>query len=287
MSMNTSQDISVEEREFQKEALDVLDAVKAEQPRTLADNPVRLEHNLRTIIGGNPAGVDIWIEADMPEQRQIEDKWWQTVEKLEEMGAFTIEQKDDFGCLVNVHDEKFNELHEQCRQAARLLKSARQRAEETLPRWDLPTGTKWEDITLRFLDGEEVQISIHDKTRHTTCEEMGFINNKTKRPNAQWQLLRDLSKNNGEIHWDNVHNLSPKIQNSLKTQIKLLRKGLRAYFPTLEDDPFYNYRKEKAYRIKVHLIPEQGEDQDSISDDEEYLKDKNPSIYDPFENRRE
>ena len=110
MNMKMQQDISQEEKQFQKEALAILAEIKAEIPRTLKERPVRLEHGLKTIIGGGPGGLGVWIDADEPEQRQAEEEWWQLIHKLEELGAFTVTQEDDFGCYLNIHEPRFGEL---------------------------------------------------------------------------------------------------------------------------------------------------------------------------------
>ena len=46
--------------------------------------------------------------------------------------------------------------------------------------------------------------------------------------------------------------------NSIKKQKQLLSEALKAYFQVSSDEPFDDYKKEKAYKIKLTLVPEQG-----------------------------
>ncbi len=273
-------ELSLEEKDFRREAYDILAAIKYEIPYTLKDRPVIIRHSDGPVMKFGELYLD--IENDLPYHDQIVDRWWQVVLKLVELGAFKIAEKSPEGCAVEVLQPRFDELYMQYEQTVQPLESPRQR----MSSWDLPEETKWENITLRFLNGEEVILEVHGKTRQTICGEMGFLNQKTKRPNAQWQLLRQLAQAGGEIHWDNVQKLLPNDQDVLKTRIKQLRKALKSYFSMIDGDPFYDYRKEKAYRIKMRLLPEQSDGAGKGSDDEEYLKSKNPVVYDPYENER-
>ena len=63
---------------------------------------------------------------------------------------------------------------------------------------------KWEDMTMKFLNGEEVEV-MHNKlgNQRLNYNELGFENKKTKLPNKQWELLRLISETNGVISWKN------------------------------------------------------------------------------------
>ncbi|MDP3993425.1 MAG: hypothetical protein Q8P75_00400 [bacterium] len=143
-----------------------------------------------------------------------------------------------------------------------------------LPEW--PAGLRWEEIAIRFFNGGEVMIDARDERKQTTFAMMGFENEKNKQPNVQWKLLQELAANNGEINWDTVNDLGGKN----KKRKQLLSQALKYYFQ-IADDPFENYRKVKAYRIKINLIPEQGHDPEhpdrlGIRD---FLDEQNPSVY--------
>ena len=152
-----------------------------------------------------------------------------------------------------------------------------------------PTNTKWNDIIIQFLNDHEVIVRVKDKTYQTTYEEMGFQDEKKKLPNKQWQFLRLLAFKNGEISWENNRDLSLQQINSIKKQKQLLTENLKAYFQIYDDEPFYDYKKEKAYKIKLTLIPESNtktapdeqkifKEDDELGIEESYKK-QTPEIY--------
>lgn len=146
-----------------------------------------------------------------------------------------------------------------------------------------PPDTKWQDITIRFLNEHEVIVEVKNETHQTNYEVMGFGDAKTKLPNKQWGFLRLLSFKGGELSWENNKDLPVKQINSIKKQKQLLAEELKAYFQ-IDEDPFYSYKQEGAYRIKMTLIPEagqQGNRSENKSDEiEEYLKETSPEVFD-------
>ena len=148
-----------------------------------------------------------------------------------------------------------------------------------------PKDLKWEQITITFLNGQEVIIKAQNKTLQTTYDLMGFQDDKKKLPNKQWELLLELSKRNGEMDWKNNQNLSQKEIDAIKKRKQNLSDSLRAYFQ-IQDSPFADYEKEKKYRIMINLIPENSQIDDEPKDHlgvKEYLKEVSPQIDDtPF-----
>lgn len=115
----------------------------------------------------------------------------------------------------------------------------------------LPPDTKWQDITLEFLDGHNVSIRIGKYNIKSDYKGMGFEDERRFEPNTQWNFLKILADYNGEISWEHQH-----ANTKIKKTKQLLADALKAYFKITED-PFYPYRKEKSYRIKMKLIPEE------------------------------
>jgi len=125
----------------------------------------------------------------------------------------------------------------------------------------LPSGTKWEHVTIQFLDYDKVKIQApnHFK-RIVDFRKMGFENLKNGRPNKQWELLYDLSRYRGDLTWTistyrkkvDSHPLStPKI----RKQIQRLSGSLKQYF-NINEPPFYDYVKYEAYKTKFFLLPD-------------------------------
>lgn len=119
-----------------------------------------------------------------------------------------------------------------------------------------PSDLRWEEISIQFLNEHEVIIKARNETLQTTYEAMGFQDEKRKLPNKQWQFLRLLALKNGEISWESNQNLPLKQINSIKKQKQLLTEALKAYFQISNDEPFHDYKTEKAYKIKLALTPE-------------------------------
>jgi len=66
----------------------------------------------------------------------------------------------------------------------------------------LPVGTKWEYVTIQFLDYDKVKIQAPNKfSKIVNFQKMGFENQKNGRPNTQWKLLYDLSRYRGDLSW--------------------------------------------------------------------------------------
>ena len=125
----------------------------------------------------------------------------------------------------------------------------------------LPSDTKWEHITIQFLDYDKVRIQAPNKfSKIVNFQKMGFENLKNGRPNKQWELLYNLARYRGDLSWTittyrkkvDSHPLStPKI----RKQIQRLSNTLKEYF-NINDAPFYDYIKIRAYKTKFFLLPE-------------------------------
>ena len=103
----------------------------------------------------------------------------------------------------------------------------------------------------KFLDGNNVKISGKDSKPITAYyKEMGFEDARSRKPNKQWELIRLLAENNGELSWD-----KSEAKGDIKKKKQLLSKTLRDYFG-IKGDPFYPYKEQNSYRIKISLTPE-------------------------------
>ena len=143
---------------------------------------------------------------------------------------------------------------------------------------------KWQDITIKFKNGHDVDITIKDKTTRSDYRKVGFEDKRTRKPNKQWGLLIELSKNKGELSWQSYpadKNINArkneeffgvssqeegggkinkgfsyiKAPDEKRKTKQLLAKGLKTYF-NINEDPFFSYQKEGSYKIKINLIPE-------------------------------
>lgn len=119
----------------------------------------------------------------------------------------------------------------------------------------IPAGTHWNQIIIKFLNNEQVEIHVK-KFKHTTdYKEMGFVGKgKIPEPSEQWIFLKVLAQCNGEL---TIKDDTAK--DTYKQQKHLLTESLQNYF-SIDFDPFYPYKSSpekhgNSYRIKLTLIP--------------------------------
>jgi hypothetical protein len=121
--------------------------------------------------------------------------------------------------------------------------------------YKIPAGTHWNNVIIKFIDNENVEIHVK-KLKHTTnYKEMGMIGKgKIPEPSEQWLFMKVLAQCNGEIAIKD-----PEAKDKYKKQKQALTEILRNYF-SIDYDPFYPYKSclEKggnSYKIKIMLIP--------------------------------
>ncbi|MBP9867288.1 MAG: hypothetical protein KBC41_04415 [Candidatus Pacebacteria bacterium] len=118
------------------------------------------------------------------------------------------------------------------------------------------TQTDWSKIEIRFLNERDVLITTNKKeVKPADYEVLGFSDDKKNKPNTAWLFLFGLSKNNGESG-----KLPKPIPDTIKQQKLSLSQKLKAIFKN-ETDPFYDSTETQTYKIKIKLIPPQGENE--------------------------
>jgi len=153
--------------------------------------------------------------------------------------------------LRNIREETTQKLEwlSELRKALTNKLPSKSQREIMSPSW-LSENLKWEDIIIEFKNGEDAVVTIGSESHNVSYKDLGCQDQRKLKPDTQWIFLRVLAENNGEVSWgdSHAHDQGKKVK-------QLLSDRLKAYF-RLSDDPFYDYRKEKAYRIKMTLIPE-------------------------------
>ncbi len=155
----------------------------------------------------------------------------------------------------------------------------------------IPAGTCWENVTIKFLNAEQVEIWVKRQRHITNFKEMGMVGKGSiPKPCAQWLFLKVLSLYNGELTIKD-----PEAKDKYKKQKQALSETLRNYF-SIDYDPFYPYQSclekgGKSYKIKLLLIPppkreypEQHRDHDNDNADtlgiHEFLNEEAPQVLD-------
>jgi hypothetical protein len=271
----------------------VVSAIENERSKNPSVNTIELRQTKENRLNRVPLN-DIWnilrdlelgpayriikiVKENRPDEK--EDPWpqlWNPQKVVEwhfNSGvSFTIE-------ILDTYQEWFENYTQAIEsEALASAKDPRATTEEAL---SLPSGVKWEDITIRFVDGHNVNIKYKNQSIRLDYKTMGFEDLKSRRPNKQWQLLERLAENNGEISWERSAAKSSdisktsqdfgyefdeekstrqnkgysiiKIPDKRKKTKQLLSQALKAYF-RIDEDPFYPYDQVKAYKIKTKLI---------------------------------
>lgn len=122
-----------------------------------------------------------------------------------------------------------------------------------------PKNTRWEDITIKFRNDYDVDVIIGKNTYPSNYEKMEFADKRIKKKdekakaNDSWELLRLFSTQKGTFP---LNKLTGEEKEKRKKQKQALSKTLKELFPTIENDPFYEYDDiEGVYKIKIKLIP--------------------------------
>ncbi|MGI6348257.1 MAG: hypothetical protein ACOXZ1_03655 [Patescibacteria group bacterium] len=129
----------------------------------------------------------------------------------------------------------------------------------------LPAGTKWSDIIIKFINGNDVEIILKNDKKFKQIldyKELGFYDKKRKKPNMIWNILTTASNFEGKFRWDSLGGTSEveklKKIDAFQKRISNLRKCLQNSFG-IEDDPFEVSSYNKEYIIKINLIPEKSD----------------------------
>lgn len=109
--------------------------------------------------------------------------------------------------------------------------------------------TLWSDVTIQFLDEQNVLITGGNKRVPANYEGLGFSDDKGKKPNTAWRFLLELAKRNGET----IEIPSP-IPDVIKQQKRTISDRLKTIFQN-DTDPFYNFTQTNTYKTKFKILP--------------------------------
>jgi hypothetical protein len=129
--------------------------------------------------------------------------------------------------------------------------------EKTGPKfpYKIPSGTHWNNVIIKFLDNEKVEIWVKRLKHITDYNEMGMVGKgKVPSPSEQWIFLKVLAQCQGEITIKDT-----EAKDTYKKQKQGLTEILQKYF-SIDYDPFYPYKSSheksgNSYKIKLTLIP--------------------------------
>ena len=99
--------------------------------------------------------------------------------------------------------------------------------------WPLPSDARWEDITIRFIADEVLNVSFRGETRRFEPDQLGMKNAKNGKPTKQWSYLKLLASHSGRLP---VHPAIDGETSRHQKQKQALSKVLRDSFG-IADEP--------------------------------------------------
>ncbi|MFA5995578.1 MAG: hypothetical protein WCW27_01305 [Patescibacteria group bacterium] len=106
----------------------------------------------------------------------------------------------------------------------------------------------WEDIRIEFINDDKIIISTRlGQKIESNYTALGFVNQNTKRPHIQWELLRNLAKYDGQLC-----SFHDEFKENTKSQKYELQRKLKKIF-ALKDMPFDDYKKQQGYYTRFSL----------------------------------
>ena len=115
-----------------------------------------------------------------------------------------------------------------------------------------PPGTRWQDVTIRFLTQHQVQVQAGRTFGVFDFTQMGMADRRRNpvEPNKRWILLVDFAEGGGTVRWGSTH------ENRRRQKHKEeLSKVLRRFFG-INDDPFDLLEDRRGWRARFRVVPE-------------------------------
>ena len=99
--------------------------------------------------------------------------------------------------------------------------------------WPLPPDARWEEITMRFIADEVLNVTFRGETRRFEPDQLGMKNAKNGKPKAVWTYLKAFALSGGQLA---VHRGNPTETSKHQKQKQALSKALRDSFG-ISDEP--------------------------------------------------
>lgn len=157
-----------------------------------------------------------------------------------ELKTTTSEPLKDEDCLLfsSVPEEK-KLFSTEVRSWYRRLRGEQEPGERvTIP---APSGTTWQEITIRIVNDERIEITYPGGTSPWTRKKLGFENKR-----LLWMLFELFAEGGGQIK--NTHEMR-----RVKANISNLRKHIKELFPSIDGDPIKRYSVNKGWSCNFNI----------------------------------
>jgi len=116
--------------------------------------------------------------------------------------------------------------------------------------FSMPPRATWSELSIKFMDGYTVRITVRGKSMICNYTDMGMKNNKNGNPTVQWKLLRSFADGNGTLDWQ-----SKAADRRRQKQREILAKNLMQFFQ-LDIDPVRLTEDRKGWETRFKISPE-------------------------------
>ncbi len=113
-----------------------------------------------------------------------------------------------------------------------------------------PADATWDDVRIRFIDGETVSISVQGVAGRFLYSDIGMGSRKDRKPTKQWELLRSFARSYGALTWS-----SSGADRKNQKRRELLSKNLQEFF-RIAGDPITLTRDKKGWRTLFTIEPD-------------------------------
>lgn len=114
--------------------------------------------------------------------------------------------------------------------------------------WALPSDARWEEIGIRFVADEVVNVSFRGETRRFEPDGLGMKSAKDGKPKAAWTYLKALAIQGGRLP---VHHAKSADTSKYQKQKQILSKALRDTFG-IADEPIPTQANEYVALFVAH-----------------------------------
>jgi hypothetical protein len=198
-------------------------------------------------------------------------KFQEEIDSLEDNYATWVNDSRIRAFLVKIINPAFDKIYEKQRKKIRIYKTILNQPEVSndKPLFDVPSGTKWEAITIKFKDEENIEVFLNDKhVAFASHKKMRFGKN---RPDKRWRLLRTLAmiymaneQRAGEKDMpatvdDLAYSMWNRVDGKAKTNLHTIKKSLASQLMEdfgIYDDPFDDYKRWGYHKTEFNLIAE-------------------------------
>jgi hypothetical protein len=120
-------------------------------------------------------------------------------------------------------------------------------------RFPTPTGTQWQNVTIRFVTQHQVHIQVGRVAEVFDFLQLGMQDGRRNpvEPDSHWHLLVAFAENRGVVQWH-----STAENRRRQKQKEKLSRLLRAFFG-IDDDPFEPLEDRRGWRAKFRVLSEE------------------------------